>query len=139
MDTRVVVRRANFPDVPGLWKTYDHRFKRIVFAFAQEVPSLPAGNLNIRRHLPMSSPTDVVWENFTRISYDDSTLRDKRRIADDTMTEWCRAILDGEEDMFVAHRNFPQWKLAVFQEQPTTSAQAATAATISNTIDPAAE
>ena len=48
-------------------------------------------------------------------------------------------MLDGKEDTFIAEHNFPHWKFAEFQEQPATSAQAATAATTSNTIDPATE
>ena len=134
-------RRPNFSSVPGVWKTYDHMSRWIMFQFVEEVPGLPAGTLNVRRYLPIVNLTDAVWDKYpycTR-SLENATLRDKHDVARRIIVAWCHAIFAGTEDQFIAEHDFPHWRCN-FRGHSPTSAQAADPAgppTSAQAADPA--
>ena len=131
--TRQNLSSQTFQKCRASWKSYQHRFRRIVFAFVDDVPGLPAGNLQFRRYVPLPSRGDVVWEKYCRcIDFDDAVLGDKVGVAELIMIQWCRAIFDGNEDMFIAEHNLPHWK--PYPSPHEASVQAAAVA-----IDPATE
>ena len=126
--------KPNFPDVPGIWQSYDHRCKLICFEFVEDVPNLPAGNLHLRRCMPIAALTDDVCKTFSRLPY--NTDAQKRAVGLEIMAAWCDAILTGREDVFLATHKFLHMTCADQQEQTAASAQAANGVTFSATEQP---
>ena len=105
----------NFTEVPGLWKSYDIRFKRIVFAWVQLTPGLPDGNLCVRRYLSVKGLTDDLYYKYkksvkglTDKKFTQLTMDDKRCVAERIMKCWCDAILNGTEDAFIEDHQLPR-------------------------------
>ena len=76
-----IERTPNLDGVEAVWKGWDTRFRRYSFAFVQEVPGLPPGNLNVRRHMPLSGLTDELWEKFAVGDMSLATQGEKKTMA----------------------------------------------------------
>ena len=92
------------------------------------MPGLPAGNIKLRRFLPLSALTDVLWNKFGLGDWEMARQSDKNDALLSIIKKWCCAILEGTEDEFIKDHDLPQWRIAESQTELATTAQAATAA-----------
>jgi hypothetical protein len=108
----ITTPNPNVAGCPGLWRQYDHNYKRYMFEFVEQVDGLPLGEVGVRRYLSLGSITDSLWKTFGTIDPDfhEASLGEKRAVALAIITAWCDAILHRTEHTFVSMYELPRWK-----------------------------
>ena len=100
----------NLPGVPGVWTSYNARFKRYCFEFIEPVDGLPESELKSRRYLALGSLTDIILNLYLwDATFEEATLSDKRDMAFTVIKAWCVAILNGRETAFLETHGLPPW------------------------------